>query len=70
MKLETYRNNRTGSITVHGPGFTLVVETDGHVKTIGSVQIEPPAVPFPGVYEANPDLASPRSKPSRKRGSR
>jgi len=72
MKLESYRNNKTGCITVHGPGFTLVVETDGHVKAIGNVIIEPPAAPFPGVYEppSNPDLASPRSKPSRKRGSR
>jgi hypothetical protein len=73
MKLETRRNNQDGSITVKGDEFCVVIHKDGRVRCAGKFTIEEQAETFfenAGVY-ANPDLASPRSRPSaKKRGSK
>ncbi|HEY2545772.1 MAG TPA: hypothetical protein VGI46_06895 [Candidatus Acidoferrum sp.] len=67
-RLETYRDNVSGSVTVKGQGFAIVVSPEGTVAATGNVIVAgPPALP--NVYD---DTPSPRSRPaaSRKRGSR
>jgi hypothetical protein len=70
-KLESFRDNKSGSIRVTGDHFEIVVKPDGRIRTIGAVEIEPPEEVLAGdVYVANPDIKSPRSGPNRRRGSR
>jgi hypothetical protein len=77
MKLESYRNNKTGALTVCGKDFTLVIEPDGHVKAIGLVTIDRdiPSMVGPAKLAGNvyaPDAPSARGvkAPGRRRGSR
>lgn len=64
MRLESFRDLKSGALRVKGENFEVLIEVDGRVSTSGEVRInEQPPV--------DPDAASPRSaKPSRKRGSR
>lgn len=68
MRLQSFRDLKSGSIRVEGEGFAVEIQTDGRVITAGAVQIEQaqPAVAAP----QRRDTRSPRSRPSKKRGSR
>jgi hypothetical protein len=69
MKLESFRDPKTGSIRVDGEGFSVTVQPDGRVALAGSARLTD-LVDL--MLEQNSDTPSPRSKSSgsRKRGSR
>jgi hypothetical protein len=72
-KLTTTRDNETGAITVSGKNFVVVVYEPGHVRISGRATVERVVEQFEAanVYTPNPDVPSPRSKPSgKKRGSK
>jgi hypothetical protein len=74
-KLTTTRDNYTGAITITGKEFVVVVYEPGHVRISGAATVERVVEQFEAanVYTppANPDVPSPRSKPTiRKRGAR
>jgi len=79
--METFRDVKTGQITVRGKDFTVVIQEDGRVTSTGKVQIIEPPQPVEQFFEragvyGNPanqevDEPPPRSQPAvRKRGSR
>jgi hypothetical protein len=64
MRLESFRDNKTGQLMVRGDGFSVVIEKDGRVALNGKCTL---AEPVP----TNLDEPSPRSRPAiRKRGAR
>jgi hypothetical protein len=65
MRLETWRDNKSGTISVRGTGFAVVISTDGRIKITGNARIEETGA----THELCQDSRSPRSKETR-RGSR
>jgi hypothetical protein len=64
----TYRDNRTGKISIRGKTFEVTVEENGSVRLSGAAKIEEPdCVPA----TVDPDVKSSRSaQPTKRRGSR
>jgi hypothetical protein len=67
MRLESFRNVQTASITVRGSVFSVEIQPDGKVKWTGAVTVEEPAALHAPL---DPMRAARARSPSRKRGSR
>jgi hypothetical protein len=73
MRLESFRDLKSGSIRVEGDGFSVTVLTDGRVAVTGSAMVVDAIdlmVDPPSAIGNDSNAPSPRSRPSRRRGSR
>ncbi len=69
--METFRNNKSGRITIRGQNFEIFVETDGRITLSGVARVVDSAESKASVSIGNnADRRSPRSNVTKRRGSR